>query len=58
MDETLIHSLDINDKEEVKFFTRTYCLEFLKNMHKYFEIFVFTAAQQDYADAILDTLDF
>lgn len=43
MDETLIHAYNINNNE-VKFYTRPYCLEFLKNMNEFYDITVFTAA--------------
>jgi len=33
---------------------RPYALTFLKKMSKKFEIVIFTASQQEYADAILD----
>ncbi len=33
---------------------RPYAITFLKNMAKKFEIIVFTASQQEYADTILD----
>lgn len=36
---------------------RPYAEEFLSTMAKDFEIVVFTAGEQDYADEILDTLD-
>lgn len=36
---------------------RPYCIEFLREMGKIFEIVVFTASRQDYADAVIDKLD-
>ena len=36
---------------------RPFCIEFLREMGKIFEIVVFTASRQDYADAVIDKLD-
>jgi len=36
---------------------RPYALSFLKKMSKIYEIIVFTASEQDYADAVLNELD-
>ena len=33
------------------------CYEFLEEMHRYFEVVIFTAAQQDYADWAIDQID-
>lgn len=38
-------------------FVRPFCMEFLKEMGKIFEIVVFTASRQDYADVVIDKLD-
>lgn len=40
-----------------QFLVRPYAEEFLKEMSKYYEVVIFTAALQDYADYILDILD-
>lgn len=56
MDETLIHTYDI-DEQKVDFYVRPYCREFLDNMKDHFEIIVFTAGLQDYADVVLDNLE-
>jgi CTD small phosphatase-like protein 2 len=37
---------------------RPYALSFLKNVSKKFEIIAFTASKKEYADAILDEIDF
>ena len=55
LDETLVHFQ--NDCKKSKFLVRPYVYTFLKNISLYFEIFIFTAAQQDYADWILDRID-
>lgn len=68
MDETLIYcqtdkpeTWDIQiDIEEglIGYVTiRPYALSFLKKMSQFFEIMVFTASEQSYADAVLDELD-
>lgn len=36
---------------------RPYCLEFLKTISKYYEVFIFTAASESYANYIIDVLD-
>ncbi|CDW73412.1 nli interacting factor-like phosphatase family protein [Stylonychia lemnae] len=53
LDETLIHF----EASEKKFKIRPNCITFLKTLSQYFEIVIFTAASQDYADWILDVLD-
>ena len=55
LDETLIHFK--NDKGKAKFLIRPHTYKFLKNMYKYFEIIIFTAAQQEYADWIINKID-
>ncbi len=40
-----------------QFRVRPHCRSFLRLMSQYFEIVVFTAAQEDYANFILDQLD-
>lgn len=54
LDETLVHF----EAAERRFRIRPGCFDFLKHMaFPYFEIVVFTAASQDYADFILNVLD-
>lgn len=53
LDETLVHY----DQILRQFRVRPHCRSFLRLMSQYFEIVVFTAAQEDYANFILDQLD-
>lgn len=55
LDETLVHYDQKNTKNQV--LLRPHVHRFLDEMSKYFEIIVFTAAQQDYADWVIDRLD-
>jgi len=55
LDETLIHYEEYQGKG--KFFVRPYAELFLKEMNEYYEITVFTAAVQEYADTVLNILD-
>lgn len=55
LDETLVHYID--SQSQGKFLTRPYVHEFLEKMSKHFEIVIFTAAIQTYADWILNELD-
>ena len=55
LDETLVHYED--NGVTGQFYLRPYAQEFLDEMGKYYEIVVFTAALQDYADWILNRLD-
>ncbi|CAD8132360.1 unnamed protein product [Paramecium pentaurelia] len=55
LDETLVHYQELLD--DGQFLVRPYAQQFLKDMSKYYEIVIFTAAQQDYADFILDLID-
>jgi Dullard-like phosphatase family protein len=55
LDETLVHF--VYTPSGGIFLIRTYCLQFLEEMSKIFEIIIFTAALKDYADSILDILD-
>lgn len=55
LDETLVHYIET--EENGQYLTRPYVENFLTEMKKHFEIVVFTAAVQDYADWILDELD-
>ena len=54
LDETLIHYIELN---EGYFLIRPGAREFLEAMSKIYEVVVFTAAMQDYADWVLDQLD-
>ena len=53
LDETLIHFVS----SEKKFKLRPGCLQFLKDMSNSFEIVIFTAAAQEYADFILNIIE-
>ena len=55
LDETLVHFF--YTPSGGTFLIRPYCLQFLEEMGKFFEIVIFTAALKDYADSILDVLD-
>jgi CTD small phosphatase-like protein 2 len=44
-------------KEQIKFNIRPHCLAFLERMSNYFEIYVFTASTQEYAEAIVGYLN-
>ena len=55
LDETLTHFF--YTPSGGTFLVRPYCLQFLEEMSKIFEIIIFTAALKDYADSILDVLD-
>ena len=55
LDETLVHFFYCPSGGN--FLIRPYCIEFLRDMSEIFEIIIFTAAMQDYADGILNKLD-
>jgi Dullard-like phosphatase family protein len=73
MDETLIHSEEYKPGgrydmvieirapngriEKIGVFIRPYCMEFLRRMNQKFEVGVFTAAKQPYADKVLEKMD-
>jgi CTD small phosphatase-like protein 2 len=71
LDETLIHFVhsqeengdqeaeEAEDEEDNDFFymVRPFCNKFLSELSKYYEIVIFTAAMQDYADWIVDGID-
>ena len=65
LDETLIHFTDKRrthcpgSKDEIDeyFNIRPYALQFLRDMSKYFEIVIFTAGTQEYADWVLNQID-
>ena len=48
LDETLVHYID--NINEGKYLARPYAKEFLQSMSQYYELVIFTAAIQDYAD--------
>jgi CTD small phosphatase-like protein 2 len=54
LDETLIHYIDVG---EGQFLIRPGARDFLEKMCLEYEIVIFTAALQDYADWVLDQLD-
>jgi hypothetical protein len=55
LDETLIHFR--NDNGRAKFLIRPYTYNFLRNLEPHYELIIFTAAQKEYADWILDKID-
>ena len=56
MDETLIHTQFQKDGE-INFGTRPYLNRFLSELGKDFEVSIFTAGTQDYADSIVNNID-
>lgn len=56
LDETLIH-YEENADGTSQFLIRPFAQNFLKEVSKYYEVIIFTAALKDYADFILDRLD-
>jgi TFIIF-interacting CTD phosphatase-like protein len=55
LDETLIHF--IQNEEDSFFLIRPGCQQFLKELSAHFELVIFTAAMQDYADTVIDSID-
>ena len=55
LDETLVHYVEEETKAYVQ--VRPFADYFLSEMGKYFEIVIFTAAAEDYADLVLKELD-
>ena len=55
LDETLIHYISDNDSAYIQI--RPGAEEFLKDLSKYYEIIIFTAALQTYADLVIDGID-
>jgi hypothetical protein len=55
LDETLVHYFQT--EEEGKCLVRPDAEEFLAEMCKYYEVVIFTAAMQDYADWVIDQID-
>jgi Dullard-like phosphatase family protein len=56
LDETLVHYVDSNAGDS-RVLVRPGCDSFLKRMSAEYEIVIFTAAQQDYADWVINQLD-
>ena len=58
LDETLIHFVDLQAQGQESFFRiRPYCMEFLQELSKLYEIVIFTAGMEEYADWVLNQLD-
>ena len=55
LDETLVHYIEEENRAYVQ--VRPYADYFLSEMSKYFELVIFTAAAEDYADIVLNELD-
>ena len=55
LDETLIHFKTENSKS--KFLIRPHAYNILRNLNEHFELIIFTAAQKEYADFILNLID-
>jgi Dullard-like phosphatase family protein len=58
LDETIIHfKVNPNNESEGVLRVRPGIFEFLENVGKYYEIIIFTAATQDYADLLIDAIE-
>ena len=55
LDETLIHNVEYQN--DSFFLVRPGCVQFIETMAKYYEIVIFTAALQEYADQVIDQID-
>lgn len=55
LDETLVHYYEQYGKGAFR--VRPGCIKFLKEMSEAYEVVIFTAATQDYADWVLDNID-
>ena len=55
LDETLIHNVEYGN--DSYFLVRPGCVQFIEQMAKYYEIVIFTAALQEYADQVIDQID-
>ncbi len=55
LDETLIHYFE--EEDTGRFYVRPNCFEFLREMARFYEVVIFTAGMQDYADWVLDQVD-
>ena len=59
LDETLIHfKANPNNEESGTIKIRPYLYQFLDSIKKYYELVVFTAATQEYADPIINALEY
>ena len=56
LDETLIHTYHF-DETIIKFYYRPGLIHFLDIISKYYHIVIFTAAQPQYADSILNKIE-
>lgn len=54
LDETLVHF----DERAEDIFIRPFAEEFLQQMSKYYEIVIFTAGMQDYADWAIEQIGY
>ena len=52
-----IHYVDTGDTEESYFLIRPFCNKFLREMAQLYEVVIFTAGVQEYADWVIDQLD-
>ena len=57
LDETLVHFVQGNDDSSNMAQIRPGAKEFIDELSEYFEIVIFTAAKQDYADIVIDGVD-
>lgn len=58
LDETLIHFVDLQQQGSESFFRiRPFCMDFLKELSQYYEVVIFTAGMEEYADWVLNQLD-
>ena len=58
LDETLIHYVDKPaDEGESYFLIRPFCKQFLQEVSQLYEVVIFTAGVQEYADWVVDQLD-
>lgn len=55
LDETLVHFA--YSPSGGSFVVRPSCNEFLKNICKYYEVMIFTAATQEYANRVINLID-
>lgn len=55
LDETLIHNVEYGN--DSYFLVRPGCVQFIEQMAKHYEIVIFTAALQEYADQVIDQID-
>ena len=55
LDETLIHNVEYQN--DSFFLVRPGCVQFIQEMAKHYEIVIFTAALQEYADQVIDQID-